>query len=122
MIYEIRLEAIIGIRDGELLYESDEGIKRISLKESADIWWDNHHKATIWDRITQKKSKNRYVGGKWYNLVEPYIKMYSGDDEIVFKKKIPEDFETSDACELRMWWDGINVAMNQIGFWLFDEG
>ena len=55
-------------------------------------------------------------------FVEPYIRLYVSEDEIIFKKKFPDEVDTSDACEFRIWWDDINNGLNQLGYWLFDEG
>ena len=122
MIHEFELNCIQGIRDGKFLYTDEGSIEKIDIKKSAEIWWDKHHKSTLMDIVLKKRAKNKYAGDKWFNFTEPYIRLYVGGDEMIFKKKIPDEVDTSDACEFRMWWDDINISLNQQGYWLFDEG
>lgn len=63
-----------------------------------------------------------YVGDKCFNFSELYIRLYVEKDEVVFSKSFPDEVDTSDASEFRMWWDEINRGLNQQGYWLFDEG
>lgn len=122
MKYEYDLSSIKGVKDDALLYNVNGEINKIDIKQSADIWWDIHNKPSLWDIFLRRKSKNKYAGGKKFNFTEPYIKMYAGEDEIVFKKSLSEELDSSDACELRLWWDEINFSLNQNGYWFFDEG
>lgn len=122
MKYEYDLTTIISVQDCELIYDAGTGIQRINLKESADIWWDLHYKNTLRTFLLGKKRKNIYAGDKCFDFSHPYIKVYAGKDEFLFQKEIPEDYETSDACEFRAWWDEINAAMNHCGYWLCDMG
>ncbi len=109
----------------ESIYEewNDEIDERgwIDIKKSAEIWWDKHHKSSVMDVFLKKRAKNKYAGDKCFNFIELYIRLYVGEDEIVFKKKFPDEVDTSDACEFRMWWDDINAKINQWGYWLFGE-
>ena len=122
MIHEFDFSCIQGIGDGMFLYTDEGNIEKIDIKKSAEIWWDEHHKSTIKDIILKKRVKNKYAGDKCFNFTEPYIRLYADGDEIIFKKKFPDEVDTSDACEFRMWWDDINAKINQFGYWLFDEG
>lgn len=122
MIREFDMNCLQGIRDGMFLYEYNGKIEKIDIKKSAEIWWDKHHKSTIIDVLLKKRAKNKYVGDKYFNFTEPYIRLYAREDEIIFMKKFPDELDTSDACEFRMWWDDINIGLNQLGYWLFDEG
>lgn len=119
---EYNFECIGGIRGGVVLYEDNGKIVKIDIKESAEYWWEIHHKQTIIDRLSKKKYKNKYAGDKCFNFVESYIRLYTEEDEIIFKKKFPQELDTSDACEFRMYWDRINQDINKSGYWLFDEG
>ncbi len=122
MIHEFDINCIQGIRDGIFLYTDGVNIEKIDIKKSAEIWWDKHHKSTLMDIVLKKRAKNKYAGDKCFNFAESYIRLYTGEDEIIFKKKFPDEVDTSDACEFRMWWDDINICLNQLGYWLFDEG
>lgn len=122
MIREFNLNCLQGISNGYLLYEDNGKVEKIDIKKSAEIWWEMHHKSSVWDVLLKKKTKNKYAGGKHFNFAEPYIRLYIGEDEIIFKEKLPEELDSSDACEFRMWWDKINMDFNQLGYWLFDEG
>ena len=122
MIHEFDFSCIQGIRDGMLFYEYNGRNEKIDIKKSAEIWWDKHHKSTLMDIVLKKRAKNKYVGDKCFNFAESYIRLYTGEDEMIFKKKFPDEVDTSDACEFRMRWDDINICLNQLGYWLFDEG
>jgi len=122
MKYEYDLSSIKGVKDDALIYDVGGEVKKIDIKQSADIWWDIHNKPSIGDIIFRRKSKNKYAGGKRFNFTELYIRVYAGEDEIVFKKSLSEELDSSDACELRQWWDQINFLLNQDGYWFFDEG
>lgn len=122
MIHEFDINCIQGIRDEIFLYTDGVNIEKIDIKKSAEIWWDKHHKSTLMDIVLKKRAKNKYAGDKCFNFAESYIRLYTGEDEIIFKKKFPDEVDTSDACEFRMWWDDINICLNQLGYWLFDEG
>ncbi|MBO5352960.1 MAG: hypothetical protein J6A77_06640 [Lachnospiraceae bacterium] len=122
MIRQFNMSCLRGIRDGKVLYEYDSKNEVIDIKKSAGIWWDKHHKSSIMDVLLMKRTKNKYAGDKYFSFVESYIRLYSGKDEIIFKKKFPDEIDTSDACEFRMWWEDINTSLNQQGYWLFDEG
>lgn len=41
MIHEFELNCIQGIRDGMFLYTDEGNIKKIDIKKSAEIWWDD---------------------------------------------------------------------------------
>lgn len=122
MIHEFDFSCIQGIRDGMLFYEYNGRNEKIDIKKSAEIWWDKHHKSTLMDIVLKKRAKNKYAGDKCFNFAKPYIRLYAGEDEMIFKKEYPDDVDTSDACEFRMWWDDIKICLNQLGYWLFDEG
>ena len=122
MKYEYALSKIKKIEAGFLFYEVDGKQRKIDLKQSAQLWWDKHNKPSVFDIIFRKKYKNIYAGDKKFDLENPYICLYAGDDEIVFADKLTADFDTSDLCELRAFWDEINVELNKQGYWLFDEG
>ena len=79
-------------------------------------------KKTLMDIILRKKQKNIYAGDKCFDMSKPYIRMYAGADEIVFTEQLPEGLDSSDICELRAFWEDINMNLNKQGFWLFDEG
>ncbi len=121
MIRQFDMSCLRGVREGMLLYEYNGKNEKIDIKKSAEIWWDKHHKSSVMD-VLLKKSKNKYAGDKCFNFTEPYIRLYVGEDEMIFLKKFPDEVDTSDACEFRMWWDDINTRLNQLGYWLFDEG
>ena len=122
MLREFDMNYLKGVRDGMFLYEYNGTNETIDIKKSAEIWWEKHHKSTIKDIILKKRVKNKYAGDKCFNFTEPYIRLYAGGDEVIFKNKFPEEVDTSDVCEFRMWWDDINAKINQLGYWLFDEG
>lgn len=122
MKYEYELGSIKGVQNGALLYDNGGKTEKVDIKQSADIWWNIHNKPSILDIFLRRKSKNKFAGDKCFNFVQPYIRMYAGEDEIIFKETLPEELDSSDACELRQWWDMINFSMNQAGYWLFDEG
>lgn len=122
MKYNYSLSAIKKIEDGVLFFEADGMQNKIELKQSAEVWWDKHHKFSLLDVMLKKKQKNIYVGDKCFNLNKTYIRLYSNNNEIVFEKAIPEDFDTSDVCELMAYWEDVNGKLNRQGFWLFDEG
>lgn len=88
--------------------------EKIDIKKSAEIWWDKHHKSTLMDIVLKKRAKNKYAGDKCFNFAKPYIRLYAGEDEMIFKKEYPDDVDTSDACEFRMWWDDINIGLDSI--------
>ena len=122
MIREFDMNCLQGVRDGMFLYEYNGKNEMIDIKKSAELWWDKHHKRTIKNVLLKKRVKSKYAGDKCFNFIEPYIRLYAGEDEIVFKKRFPDELDTSDACEFRMWWADINIRLNQLGYWLFDEG
>lgn len=122
MIREYDFECIKAIRDGAVLCEKEGHIEKIDIKKSAERWWDIHHKESVMDKLFRKKARNIYTGDKCFNFSEPYIRLYEAENEIVFRKRFPEDVDTSDACEFKMWWDQINMDLHQMGYWLFDEG
>lgn len=122
MIREYEMNCVQGVRDGMFIYQDKGKIKKIDIKESAELWWKKHYKRTIMSVLLKKRTKNQYAGDKCFNFVEPYIRLYVREDEIIFKKKFPDEVDTSDACEFRIWWDDINNGLNQLGYWLFDEG
>ncbi len=119
MIHGFDLNCIQGIRDGMFLYTDEGSIEKIDIKKSAEIWWDKHYKSTLMDIVLKKRTKNKYAGDKCFNFTEPYIRLYVGEDEMIFTKKFSDEVDT---CEFRMWWDDINISLNQQGYWLFDEG
>lgn len=122
MIREYDFECIKAIRDGAVLCEKEGHIEKIDIKKSAERWWDIHHKESVMDKLFRKKARNIYAGDKCFNFSEPYIRLYAAEDEIVFRKKLPEEADTSDACEFKMRWDQIKTDLHQTGYWLFDEG
>ena len=122
MIREFDLNCIQGIQDGMFLYTNDGDVEKIDIEKSAEIWWNKHHKSTLMDIFLKKRTKNKYAGDKCFNFDEPYIRLYTDEDELIFKKKYPDDVDASEAREFRMWWDDINIGLNQLGYWLFDEG
>ena len=122
MIREYDFNCIQSISDGNLIYEVNDKVEKIDIKKSGERWWDMHHKSSIWDVILKRKSKNIYAGGKFFSFTKSYIRLYTDEDEIIFNKKMPDDLDSSDACEFRMWWEKINMDFHQQGYWLFDEG
>ncbi len=122
MIREFDFNCIQGVRDGMFLYEDDGKIEKIDIKKSTKLWWDKRCKTTIMDVLFRRRAKNRYAGDKCFNFAESYIRMYVGEGEILFKKKFSDELDSIDACEFRTWWDDINISLNQLGYWLFDEG
>ena len=122
MIREYEIKCLKGIRDGMLIYEVDGKTEKIEIKNCAECWWDYHHKRTLMDVLLNRRAKNIYAGDKCFNFAESYIKVYVGQDEIVFKKIFSDEVDTSDACEFRKWWGEINKSLNQQGYWLFDKG
>ncbi len=122
MMRQLNIESIQGVFDGMLLYEDNGEIVKIDIKKSAELWWDIHNRSTIMDILLKKRAKNKYAGDKCFAYTEAYIRMYADEDEITFKKKFPDEWETGDACEFRMWWDQMNRDLNKLGYWLFDEG
>ena len=122
MRHEFSLDSIKGIQDGALIYDSGSKTDKIDIRKSAHIWWSIHKKPSLLEFILNGKIRNKYAGDKCFNFVKPYIRLYSGEDEIFFYKIINEEFDTSDACELHMWWDKINSDINKLGYCLFDEG
>lgn len=121
MIKKYDMDCVQGVRSGMFLYADRGTIEKIDLRKSAKLWWDKHHKTTIMDAFLRKRTKNIYVGDKCFNFSEPYIRLYVEKYEVVFSKNFPDEVDTSDASEFRMWWDEINRGLNQQGYWLFDE-
>lgn len=122
MIQEYEMNCVQGVREGMFIYQNNEKIEKIDIKKSAEFWWDKHYKSTIMSVLLKKRAKNKYAGDKCFNFTEPYIRLYAGENEIIFKERFPDEVDTSDACEFRMWFDDINKGLNQLGYWLFDEG
>ena len=122
MIREYEMNCVQGVRDGMFIYQDNGVIEKIDIKKSAELWWDKHYRSTIVAVLLKKRTKNKYAGDKCFNFTEPYIRLYVGKDEIIFKEKFPVEVDTSDACEFGMWCDDINKGFNQLGYWLFDEG
>lgn len=122
MKYVLELTSIKGVQSGALLYNVDGKTEKINLKESAAVWWDIYNKSSMLNTIFKRKARNKYIGEKCFNLKQVYIKMYAGQDEYIFIKSIPQEFDLSDACELRTWWDNINMSIIQAGYYLFDVG
>ncbi len=121
MKHQHSLSAIDRVENGFLFYDAGD-MHQINIKESAMKWWSVRVRKTLMGIILREKQKNIYAGDKCFNLSQPYIRLYAGDDEIVFTQQLPDDLDTSDVCELRAFWDDINVSLNKQGFWLFDEG
>lgn len=113
---------IQGVSDGMLLYEDNGEIVKIDIRKSAGHWWDLHNRNTIMDILLKKRAKNKFAGDKCFAYTEAYIRLYADENEILFKKKFPDEWDTSDACEFRMWWEQINSDFHKLGYWLFDEG
>ena len=72
MIKKYDMDCVQGVRSGMLLYADRGTIEKIDLKKSAELWWDEHYKATIMDIVLRKRTKNIYVGDKGFNFSEPY--------------------------------------------------
>ena len=121
MKYEYDLSLIDKIEDGYIFFTVSTMQNRINIKESACIWWELHNKNSFINTILRKKEKNVYAGDKcWgWNFYKPYIRLYSGNDEIIFYKQISDDF---DIDELHKIWSDINSKLNKQGYWLFDMG
>ena len=113
---------IKGVCDGMLLYEDNGQIVKIDIRKSAEFWWDCHNRNTIMDILLRKRVKNKFAGDKCFAYTEAYIRLYADEKEILFKKKFPNEWDTNDACEFRMWWERINSDFHKLGYWLFDEG
>lgn len=122
MVQEFDLKCIQGVCDGMLHYEDNGKPVKIDIKKSAALWWDTHHRRTVMDKLLRKRTRNKYAGDKCFTYTEAYIRMYVDGDEIIFRKKFPDEQDTSDGCEFRMWWSQINRDFNKQGYWLFDYG
>ena len=85
-----------------LLYEYNGKNEKIDIKKSSEIWWDKHHKRSLMDVLLKKRVKNKYAGDKCFNFTESYIRLYVGEDELIFKENFPDEVDTSNACEFRM--------------------
>lgn len=120
--YSFDFPCIQGVSDGMLLYEDNGEIVKIDIRKSAGLWWDYHNRNTIMNLLLKKRAKNKFVGDKCFAYTEAYIRLYADGNEILFKKKFPDEWDTNDACEFRMWWEQINSDFHKLGYWLFDEG
>lgn len=121
-IYKLDFRCIQGVSAGMLLYEDNGEIAKIDIRKSAEIWWDLHNRNTIIDILLKKRAKNKFAGDKCFAYKEAYIRMYADEDQIIFEKKFPDEWDANGAHEFRMWWEQINRDLNELGYWLFDEG
>jgi len=120
--YRFDFRCIKGVGTGMLLYENNGEIAKIDIRKSAETWWDLHNRNTIMNILLKRRAKNKFAGDKCFACTEAYIRLYADGNEILFEKKFPNEWDTSDAHEFRTWWEQINRDFNKLGYWLFDEG
>lgn len=120
--YRFDFLCIKGVSTGMLLYENNGEIAKIDIRKSAETWWDLHNRNTIMNILLKRRAKNKFAGDKCFAYTEAYIRLYADGNEILFEKKIPNEWDTNDAHGFRIWWEQINRDFNKLGYWLFDEG
>ncbi len=120
--YRFDFLCIKGVSTGMLLYENNGEIAKIDIRKSAETWWDLHNRNTIMNILLKRRAKNKFAGDKCFAYTEAYIRLYADGNEILFEKKIPNEWDTNDAHGFRTWWEQINRDFNKLGYWLFDEG
>jgi hypothetical protein len=59
-----QIESITRIENGFLYFNDEKTERAISLKVSADRWWEIHHKHRFGDGIFRRKKKHRHAGVK----------------------------------------------------------
>lgn len=110
------LRNIHDIQSGKLVYLDENNLeKQIDLKKSAEIYYDMHYKNNFMDILLSRKRKNRYVGDRFWNMKECYIRLYNQEGEIKFLENI------SDYSEIRTLYCSIRNEIQKQGYWLFDE-
>lgn len=116
----LNIHDITRISDSSLKYK-DNGEQSICLKESAEIWWETHHRKTFLSTIQRKKQKNKYVGNKVFYIGGiSYIELYSRNGRIRFLLEVPETNGQNSIAPFREKWEKINIALHKEGYWLFD--
>lgn len=115
------MNSITSISNALLKYKDNENIEQIiNLKESAGIWWEEHHRETLLAKIMRKKQKCIYVGNKEFRIGDmSYIELYTKKEQIRFILKIPYT-EENILMPFREKWEGINIALQKEGYWLYD--
>lgn len=88
----IGIEKITKIEDGCLFYDDNGTERRISLRTSADRWWDLYHKPDLADRLLGRKKRNKYAGVKVFGGVSDtrYFKLFDQTEEYCFEIRIGE--------------------------------
>lgn len=113
-----QIESITRIENGFLYFYDEKTERAISLKVSADRWWEIHHKHRFGDGIFRRKKKNRYAGIKEFAGTGEirYFKLYDEREEYCFEASLKE----TGLQKLLPVLQDINERIRLQGYWLYD--